>query len=162
MLLYSINVRLTVIGILLLLKVFCAPAQEPSPDAQIEYVFQEFFENIADRDTLRLKEVVYHPHASREFMKSFSGNVQHLSGNSTSTLGGFLKTVSDKNGLIGKCQYEFDDMVIKHNGRFAVVTANYTCFHEGVPDNKGLYVLHMLKAESWKIESVSRYAEKVR
>jgi hypothetical protein len=153
-----INILITLILILEPTRLFGQTSIDQDKK-QVTEVVELFFNSMRNRDTLTLKTCIHFSHPANCFFKQFSANDQQLTGNSASTEGGFLKSVSDSNGFIGKCQNEFDNIDIKIDQRYAIVTAHYRCFVEGHSNNSGIYTVQMLKSDKWRIESLTRYTE---
>ena len=63
--------------------------------------------------------------------------------------------------MTGKCRNEFNNIDIKISQRCAIITAHYQCFVEDGSNWKGIYSIQMLKFDRWRIDSLTRYAEKV-
>ena len=155
---------------IVILITFFLTAETPNPKAltlenqdreQVMEVFDLFFNSIRNRDTLALKMCIEPGIPTNLFLQQFSGNDQKITGISTSTVHGFLKTVATADGIVGKCQNEFDNIDIKIYQNFAIVTANYHCFYQSQVNNKGMYSVQLLKLfDKWKINRVTRYAEK--
>lgn len=154
-----INILITLI-LILETSTFAQTSNDQDKE-QIMEVFELFFHSMRNRDTLALQACIHSTIPTGWFFKWFSGNDQQLGGISTTTVDGFLKSVSSDNGTIGKCRNEFDNIDIKINQRYAIVTAQYQCFIQGDSNNKGMYSVQMIKlSDKWRIDSLTRYSEK--
>ena len=142
-------------------SILLAQSSHDQDKEEVMEVFELFFDSMRERDTTALKTCIHFSLPDRWFFKQFSGTEQQLGGSSASKVDGFLKTVADESGIVGKCQNELDDIDIQIYQRFAVVTAHYQCIVDDRINNKGIYTVQLLKSDTWRIESVTRYVERV-
>ncbi|GEM_PF-2859045 len=141
-------------------SLFAQPSNDQEKE-QVMEVFEVFFNSMKSRDTISLKTCIHFSFPTRWFFKQFSGNDQQFGGSSSSTVSGFLQTVSSQDGIVGKCLNEFDNIDVQIYQRYAVVTAHYQCIFQGDLNNKGIYTVQMLKSDKWRVECITRFAEKI-
>jgi len=129
---------------------------------EVKDQFELFFKSLHQKDTVVLKSVIFHPHDTRWFFQTFTGDEEKILGSSGSTVRGLLNTVSSENRLIGVCHNKFENYRIQVSNRYATVTADYMCYVGNRELNhKGVYNITFLKEFSWKIENVDRYIHKI-
>jgi len=151
---------MTVLILLLVVPALNAQDFKEKEKKQIAEVFELFFNSLAARDTASLRSMIHSPHTSKWFIHFYSGSDLQLRVSSTISLRGLFKEVSASDGNIGMCSNNFGEMNVLVHQRFAIVTTKYQCFLEGRIENKGLYVMQLLKSDEWKVDALSRYEEK--
>jgi hypothetical protein len=155
-----------VLTVILLLFISILNAQENASrdEHAILEVFYQFFKSMHDRDTLTLKNIS----GGREWFYYSMNNdsvSNTIKGSHGSTFKGFIKTVSNPDGIVGKCNNKFSNIDVQQAGGFSIVTADYKCYVvENEIENCGRYFIQLTKHINtnleegffWKIRKVDR------